>query len=319
MSAVGKKLHHKVPRFYLKAWDEQGRDAKHAQVFCLQSGAIQSRNVRNVAAENHFYRLRDLSDSDVEFIHEVAIANSPEILKPYHEKVVDFLSLPHSLRKQLHSSGNATPERLALLDGLIAEMNEDLHTSIEESFKPFLESMLAGDSSFYIDPAEATKFFRGIAAQYLRTDLVNKARTSWKASEFERFERLANVLVHIYAVNLGCSLYGDRQRYKIALIQNHSEVPFITADQPVINIASIPKDTRTPEKFELYYPLSPTKAMLLAEPSSAHFPNNLSVSTMSVHVYNSHMASHSYQQIYGSSRQVLESVRGDLSAIRSCL
>ncbi len=80
MSAVGKKLHHKVPRFYLKAWDEQGRDAEHAQVFCLQNGEIQSRNVRNVAAENHFYRLRELSDSDVNCIGKVAIADSPERL-----------------------------------------------------------------------------------------------------------------------------------------------------------------------------------------------------------------------------------------------
>jgi hypothetical protein len=113
MPAVGKKLHHKVARFYLKAWDEQGRGAEHAQVFCLQNGVIQRRNLRNVAAENHFYRLRELSDSDVTFIREVAIADSPERLKPYHEKVVHFLSLPHKIRKKLETSGDATPERLA--------------------------------------------------------------------------------------------------------------------------------------------------------------------------------------------------------------
>jgi hypothetical protein len=315
MSAVGKKLHHKVPRFYLKAWDEQGRDAEHAQVFCLQNGAIQPRNVRNVAAENHFYRLRELNDSDVNFIRKVAIADSPEALKPYHERLVLLLSLPHRIRKKLQTSGNATLEGLGQLDGLIAEMNEDIHTSIEESFKPFLESMLAGDSSFYTDAPKAADFFRGIAAQYLRTDLVKKPRTIWK----ENFERVANVLVHIYAVNVGCNLYADREQYEIALLENRSGVPFVTADQPVINIASSPTETKPPEKFELYYPLSPTKAMLLVEPSSDHFPNNFSVSAMSVHVYNSHMAAHSFQQIYGSSRQVLESVRGDLSAIRSCL
>lgn len=58
-----------------------------------------------------------------------------------------------------------------------------------------------------------------------------------KAGYFETLERVADVLVHIYAVNVGYSLYADRERYKIALLENHSEVPFITADQPVINIA----------------------------------------------------------------------------------
>jgi hypothetical protein len=313
--AVGKKLHHKVPRFYLKAWDEKSRSVEQAQVFCLQNGVIQLTNVRNVAAENHFYRLRELSESDVSFIRKVAIDDSPESLKPYHERLVLLLSLPHRVRKELQTSGAATEEGLTQLDGLIAEMNEDIHTSIEENFKPFLNSMLAGDSTFYADAPKAANFFRGIAAQYLRTDVVKKSRTIWK----NILDRVANVLVHIYAVNVGFNLYADREQYTIALLENHTEVPFVTGDQPVINIASSPKESKPPKKFELYYPLSPAKAMLLVEPSSANLPNNLSVSTMSVHVYNSHMAAHSYQQIYGSSRQVLESLRGDLSAIRNLL
>jgi hypothetical protein len=318
MPAIGKKLHHKVPRFYLKAWDKEGRDAEHAQVFCLQKGEIRTSNLKNVAAENHFYRVRELSEPDVKFIREVAIADSPERFKPYHESLVRWFSLPHRVRKKLEASSNATPERLAQVDGVIAEMGEDLHTSIEEGFKPFLDSMRAGDLRFYTDRAAASQFCRGISAQYLRTDLVKKARRAWNAREFEVFERTANVLVHIYAVNLGYSLYADRERYKIVLLENRTDVPFVTADQPVINVASSPTETKPPDKFELYYPLSPTKAMLLVEPSSDHFPCDLSVSAMSVHVYNSHMAAHSYQQIYGSSRQVLESVREDLSAIRSC-
>jgi hypothetical protein len=318
MPAVGKKLHHKVARFYLKAWDVEGRDTEDAQVFCLQNDRIRRDNVRNVGAENHFYRLRELSESDVKLIREVAIADSPETLKPYHETLVRYFSLPHKIRKKLEASGNATPEQLAPVHGVIAEMNEDLHTSIEDSFKPFLASMLAGDLSFYMDPREATNFFRGIAAQYLRTDLVKKAQRMRKAGEFEVFERVANVLVHIYAVNLGYSLYADREQYRIVLLENHTDVPFVTADQPAINVASNPTDTKPPEKFELYYPLSPTKAMLLVDPSSKHLPSDLSLSVMSVHVYNSHMAAHSYQQIYGSTRQILESVRADLLAIRSC-
>jgi Protein of unknown function (DUF4238) len=168
--------------------------------------------------------------------------------------------------------------------------------------------MLRGDLSFYEDPTKAATFLRGLAVQYLRTDLLKKARRIWTAAQFETFERVANVLVHIYAINLGRSLYIDRERYKIVLLENRTEVPFVTADQPVINIASNPTETKPPEKFELYHPLSPAKAMLLVEPSSKHLPSDLSLSVMSVHVYNSHMAAHSYQQICGSTRQVLESV-----------
>lgn len=185
MPAVGKKLHHKVARFYLKAWDEQGRDADDAQVFCLQGGEVRRANVRNVAAENHFYRLRELSEADVQFIRKVAVDDSPAILKPYHERLIRWFCLPHKMRKRLEASGKATPELLGPVDRAIHEMSEDLHTSIEDQFKPFLESMRHGDLSFYSDRKKAGLFFIGIAAQYLRTDLVKKAKIIWTAQDMK--------------------------------------------------------------------------------------------------------------------------------------
>lgn len=319
MPAVGKKLHHKVARFYLKAWDERGRDTDDAQVFCLQGGEVRRANVRNVAAENHFYRLRELSEADVQLIRKVAVDDSPAILKPYHERLIRWFSLPHRMRKSLETSGRATPELLGRVDRAIHEMSEDLHTSIEDQLKPYLESMRRGDLSFYSDPKKAGLFFIGIAAQYLRTDLVKKGKIIWTTQEFRIFERIANVLVHIYAVNLGRSLYVDGERYQIVLLENRTDVPFVTGDQPVINIAARPIETKPPTKFELYYPVSPTRAMLLVEPSSDHFPKDSFVSAMAVHIYNSHVAAHSYQQVFGNTANVLEALKADFSAIRSCL
>jgi hypothetical protein len=55
-------------------------------------------------------------------------------------------------------------------------MNEDVHTSIEEGFKPYLHSMLAADLSFYAEPARVAGFFWGLAVQYLRTNQIKRAR-----------------------------------------------------------------------------------------------------------------------------------------------
>jgi hypothetical protein len=104
MVAVGKKLHHYVPRFYLKAW------AQDDLVYCLLDREILHPNIRNVAAENYFYRLQELSPKDVAFIREVAIADSPEKLKDLHENLVRTFSLPHIAKKRLEASGHATPE-----------------------------------------------------------------------------------------------------------------------------------------------------------------------------------------------------------------
>jgi|SRR5208337_2563014 len=312
MASAGKKLHHTVPRFYLNPWTEDNL------IYCLQDGKIFRPNVRNVAAENYFYRLQELSPADITFIRQVAIVDSPERLRHFHEYLVWAFSLPHVLRKRLEASGNTTPELRADVDNVIREMNENLHTSIEEDFKPYLDAMLAGDLSFYSDPAAVALFFRGIAAQYLRTNQIKRARITLGPDRLEAFQRIVNVLVHILAINLGFNLYADRKRYRLILLENATNVPFITADQPAINIAAKPEETKPPDKFELYYPLSPSKAVLLVEPLGDHLPDSPSVTAMYAHHYNLLVGAHSCQQIFASLPQELESIRDELPAFRSC-
>jgi|SRR5579885_910987 hypothetical protein len=60
---MAKQLQHYVPRFYLKAW----LDADGA-IFCLQkqSGNVfGTKDLMKVGGENNFYRLRDLTVSDM--------------------------------------------------------------------------------------------------------------------------------------------------------------------------------------------------------------------------------------------------------------
>ena len=101
--------------------------------------------------------------------------------------------------------------------------------------------------------------------------------------------------------------------------KNAIDVPFITADQPVINIAAKPEETKPPDKFELYYPLSTNKATLPVEPRSNHLPGSRFVSAILAHHYNLLMGAHAYEQIFANSREELESVRGESRAFRSCL
>jgi Terminase small subunit len=92
----------------------------------------------------------------------------------------------------------------------------------------------------------------------------------------------------------------------------------VTADQPVINISTNPKEFKLPAKFELYYPLSATKAMMLLESESVHLHRNRSVSGQQAHLYNLHMAAHSFRQVYSNSTAELEAIRVELAALLSC-
>jgi hypothetical protein len=305
------KLQHYVPRFYLRSW------ANEELIYCLQDNEIRNPNIKGVGAENYFYRLRELSPDDVDFLRQ-AIRDSPEGLRPTHEHLVHAFTLPYLAKRRLEASGLATSEAMAEIDRAIIQLNEELHTGIEEDFQPHLSAMISGDLSFLEEAREAAVFYRGLAVQYARTNHIKKTRLIMEPERLALYQRIANPLVHILATNVGLSLYTDRKRHVIILLDNVTGVPFITGDQPVINIATGPKDTTPPAKFELYYPLSPTKAMLLVEPSSELLPGSSSVSETFVHLYNLRMAAHSYRQVFASSPRALESVRDELTAYMSC-
>jgi uncharacterized protein DUF4238 len=103
------------------------------------------------------------------------------------------------------------------------------------------------------------------------------------------------------------------------LLDNPTDIPFVTADQPVINIAANPTQSIPVERFELYYPLSPAKALLLLEPSSDFLPAGSTVSADLAHLNNLRVAAHSYQQVFSDSPEELKAIKSELPAFLSCL
>lgn len=283
-----------------------------------------------VAAQNYFYRLNEISPEDAEFVEKVLIEDSPEGLKESHRLLLRAFTLPHIAKRSLEErkgilekSGkvvneDAFRESMALIDQQIVELNENYHTSIENMFQPILKSMKAGDLTFLDDPEKRFAFYYGLSVQYARTNHISGARSNMEQLHFDRYIRIANVLTHIIAINVGRSLMGDHEHHRILLLDNITEIPFVTADQPIINLSARPKSFEPPAKFELYYPVSPTKAMMLLNPDSEHMPRALSISAEQVHHYNLLMAAHSFRQVYSNLYAELEAINLELQAFLSC-
>ena len=207
---------------------------------------------------------------------------------------------------------------MAFIDQQIIEPNENYQTSIEDLFRPMLESMKAGDLAFFEDNHTKCAFYFGLSVQCARTNHIKGSRLLMKGQDFERYMRVANLLIHIMATDVGHSLIGDYERHAVVLLDNASEVPFVTADQPLINLSANPKEFKPPAKFDLYCPLSPTKAMILLESESTHVPRDRSVSSEQAHLYNLHMAAHSFRQVYSTSEKELKAIKVELTAFLSC-
>jgi hypothetical protein len=300
------KKQHYVFRTYLKPWAD--RDL----IYCLREGRVFQANLTKVACERFFYRLQDLTPSELRLVEEFFSKHPSEPLKAMQKRFLETYLFPTRLRNRL--GGKVDRKFLSALDKVIAQGQEDYHQIIEDILLVFLRRMLAGDIDFYSNSEQAAPFLHAICVQYTRTKRVVEASIDVIGSEFNGCDvrRVMGALSPLMAMAVGQSLFIDREKFKLVLFDNDSDTPFITADQPVVNLqADYTQDP--PEKFELFYPLSPKKAMLLVETSSKRGESPLGA--FSVNSYNMMMAKNSYEQIFSNSEEYLNSIKG---AIRCC-
>jgi hypothetical protein len=71
----------------------------------------------------------------------------------------------------------------------------------------------------------------------MRTKGIKERTTELcNADKSADLSRVWNVMVHMFATNIGADLFRDRRRRKLVLVHNCTDVPFITGDQTAINL-----------------------------------------------------------------------------------
>jgi hypothetical protein len=290
---------HHVWRSYLDAW------ATDSKIWCLQNGRAFETNVINVAVERDFYKLHDLTDADIFLIRSLM----KEISPPAKQVLENFILMFGQLGRfrTLPLVANNT-ELLALIDRELITMEEKFHAQLEGNIKPIFDAILRKDLSFYDDPDLCGQFCHFLSLQNLRTKGVQH-RVLAKTVEQQgmSLERAWNVLRHIMAANAGGSLMLERKTRPLILLENETDVPFITGDQPVINLLS-PGSDEPPRLLAFYYPVSPRIAVLLDEVNERTRFAAGPVSANQVIALNRRIQAAAHRQIYGSSRDVLDSL-----------
>jgi hypothetical protein len=116
---------------------------------------------------------------------------------------------------------------------------------------------------------------------------------------------MMSVVAHLIAIRLSHNLFCERNSYKIEVMENVSDTPFIATDQPVINLhGNANPASPPPERLEFFYPLSPKRAMVFLEKNTSA---QLRLGGIAVNSYNVRMAQHSHEQIFSNSQEYLES------------
>lgn len=300
-----KKKQHYVWRFYLDAW------AEDELIYCWREGKVFRTNIKDVAQGRYFYQVKKLSKDDIDIV-KAFIERFPPHLKNIHNKILEVYITPHKLQTLfgLHAD---IPENLnETLDTMIHNLEENLHATVESNSIKFIESIRAEDISFWDIKKERTNFLIFIFLQLFRTKKIQEDLTLALRIKIPGETRLTNawgVLRQMFAMNVADSVLNDEGYYPILLL-NDSNIPLITADQPVINTHSIGSTLfQEPEQFEVYYPVSPRKAIMLTNVKPRPKGEAIFLTASDVNLYNSYMIDRAHEQIFSTSKEILNQIR----------
>lgn len=292
-----KRRQHYVWRSYLSAW------AVRDKIACRRHGSDYIANIRDVANQRDFYRLKDLSEVDLQVLESI-VEQSPETSQPMHRDLI--AAFWHIVRSSatLAARPNADPADVAALDEIVNNVEEDMHASVEDRAVPVLASLRRGNVDFLGDEQQAISFYHFLAVQTLRTKAVeDRLAVRWAAAGMEGNARaIMQPLRHILGANMGWSLFRDRRSQTITFLEAARERAFITSDQPVVNTRGT-ADGSPPEDFELYYPLSPHKAMLVTPTPDVALVEQILVEPEAVDRWNALIVRNAHEQIFAQAAE----------------
>lgn len=271
------RRHHTVWRHYLEAWKN-----KSGLLHWSLNGVIRPpTQSSNVMVSRDFYKLPRITTGDMPLLKFIVDSTGPEDLRQSHQRLVATLAYISKANALIQSHPRTSAADKRLVWSFVVEIQERLHAQIEQSAVSLLEELRQQQTAFIFDDNKAMVFYRFISHQYCRTKPMRDAVSAEISQMFPNHdvERLANVICHIGAENVGASLYVDRTVLDVVLLSSSSESTFLTGDQPVVNLMGT-QDRRDTKELILYYPLSPDLACLVAPKESNLRSGSLSIDTV---------------------------------------
>jgi hypothetical protein len=295
-----KRRHHHVWQHFLKSW------TTNSAIWCLQNDRTFATGTPAVAVEKDFYKLQKLTPEDITFIKTLFDSGHP-LSKRNHADLLNKLMLPFQIAEQVKDPLRRAKMDL-YLDDYASNVLEDYHAGVEALFIPSLDSALNADLGFYTEDERCIPFLYYLCTQYMRTKgIKERAIELCNTDKSADLSRVWNVLIPMFASNIGASLFLERRQRKLILVNNRTDVPFITGDQPAINL----KGTRPhlPDKLSIYYPISPKLALLLADvDEEPPFPVE-GLTATEASTLNGMVFEASYKQVFAQSEKSLNALR----------
>lgn len=285
---------HYVWQYYLRSWGIP------EQIWCKRMDVTEPfpTATRNVGSQRFFYELEELAPEDLAYVEQIISKSSDERLRELNRGWVRNFQSTFVLRRHLEDRNLSTDLRQKLeteLRNIEKMLIETYHGRMEDRAVPLLDALRCSDALFHNDEHQCADFIQYICLQYFRTAKIRNAVAAIRHPFRFNMKRTWPIEAFIYATNIGASLFRQRHAYRVVFLQNAADIPFITGDQPVINLRDV-----ADEALDFYYPLTPRLAMIYTADRGLYPEDIIKAGSIMVEGYNFQIYSHSDSQIYGT-------------------
>lgn len=299
---------HYVWRRYLCAW-KVNADDKDIWTGFLKTKEVKKIALMGVAQCSHFYKLESLTDEEIDFLKQYTERLSPDV-KSIAEVILAGYMLFADIKK-VEASGKIkfdSESEHELKKAEIASF-EKIQSSIELMGDELLKCQSIKDVEAIAEEG-IYEILYYLMVQYLRTRAM-KDRFVNSLSDRKNLQDIGQKCWPFF--NLVTAMQVIERMVKnndsrFTFVYNKSEVDFITGDQPVINaLGDITDEKGEVKELELYYPLSPKAALVVAFGYGAKFSEK-EVGAEYVMSRNAMIKKESMIHIFAKSEKVLSEI-----------
>lgn len=299
-----KKRHHYVWQKYLQPFCYQNN-----MIYCLYEKRVKGISTKDIAVEKNIYRLNELSSEEIDFLLKLFEVKDITVINEINRYWVKlFNAVFETKNTSLSSNAKEDNKRKEIIQNLC----EDLHMKIEKAGLKFLDKLYNKDVSFYDNDIERANFLLFIMIQYSRTKKMRDAISSIDGKGHIDFKNAWNVIVFIMSTSVGTRIFNEKSKWELKILDNKTSIPFITSDQPIINIyaknTKIENTKLSDDEFELYYPVSPVLAVVLKKKGKAFIDYN-TLNDVTINYLNVKMQNESHLQVFSNTESYLNIIK----------
>ena len=324
------KNQHYVWRYYLSSWTDNGTLEGALNVFRKTQNHIRETNLDCIASGNYTYCHPKVTPADIEFINLYInrLDTKFDIVKPQLRQVIILLSNHHgrndyyekNLVCEVENAGASFLKKLRngdisfISENTIRVYINDYRPKLAETFltqtpppeisKEIMRKAIDGnynDSLFDFVSFVTFQFFRTRTAQkaYAAALIGMKERSDkWEDANSETIY-MAMLMIDPFIM---ANVVADKI-FKVTLLENHTNEPFIVSDTPVINLDADPGSGTIPENLRLYYPITPKIAIIIAKSGCAQ---NSHPDVCEVEHLNTLVFKNALNEVYSTEKTILE-------------